>query len=93
MPDIAAAGREVCEALGLDPYKVRSIALRFAAGELPTAEVEILAERAAAAVGVAAGELPTAEVEILAEVEPGAWDVVLSRYTLRYTLRPADEES
>lgn len=70
MPDIAAAGREVCEALGLDPYKVRSIALRFAAGELPTAEVEILAE-----------------------VEPGAWDVVLSRYTLRYTLRPADEES
>lgn len=66
MPDIAAAGSEVCEALGLDPYKVRSIALRFAAGELPTAEVEILAE-----------------------VEPGAWDVVLSRYTLR----PADEES
>ena len=66
MPDIAAAGREVCEALGLDPYKVRSIALRFAVGELPTAEVEILAE-----------------------VEPGAWDVVLSRYTLR----PSDEES
>ena len=39
-----AAGKAICEALGLDPSKVKAIALNFEVGDVATADVVMYVE-------------------------------------------------